>query len=306
MPSPAHETLVALLHERPDLIDLVLRALGRPGLRGALEPVDSTLRITNPLEVRPDLVFTVGKGRRWLIVEVQLAIDETKRRRWLAGAAALLDVHDAMGDVLVITHDASVAAWALAVAHVLGPLGTRFTLTPVVVQLTRAEVDALLATGRPELAVFAAWAVHDQRGRDAQNVVRAVAERIETTPDTQLRATLGRAMISMLGDPLLTVLQEMWMNPIVFPESPALKALREMLQDRARSEGETHGKTLGKTLGKAEALRTVLTARHLPTDEATRARIEACDDSAILDRWIARAATAATLDEVFALDHDAE
>ena len=298
MPSPAHETLVALLHERPDLIDLVLRALGRPGLRGALEPVDSTLRITNPLEVRPDLVFTVAKGRRWLIVEVQLAVDEVKRRRWLAGAAALLDAHDAMGDVLVFTHDASVATWALDVAHVTGPLGTRFALTPVVVQLTRAEVDTLLATGRPELAVFAAWAVHDQRGRDAQSVVRAAAERIGTTPDGELRAALARAMISMLDKPLLTVLQEMWMNPLAIPESPGFKALRDMLQARARSEGETHGK--------AEALVTVLRARQLPVDDATRARIEACTDSATLDRWIARAATAATVAEVFADVHDAE
>jgi len=44
----------------------------------------------------------------------------------------------------------------------------------------------------------------------------------------------------------------------------------------------------------------------LPVDDATRARIEACTDSATLDRRIARAATAATLDAVFALDHDAE
>jgi hypothetical protein len=302
MPGPAHETLVALLHERPDLIDLLLRALGRPGLRGPVEPVDSTLRITNPLEVRPDLVFTVSDGRRWLVVEVQLAIDEAKRRRWIAGAAALFDAHDAMGDVLVFTHDASVGAWALQVAHVVGPLGTVMTLTPVVVVLTRAEVDVLLATGRPELAVFAAWAVHDQRGRDAQSVVRVVAERIEATADVELRTTLARAMISMLGDPLLAVLQEMWMNPIVFPESPALKALREMLQARARDEGKTEGKTVGK----AEALLTVLRARHLLVDEATRARIDACADPLTLDRWIVRAVSATTLDEVFASDHDAE
>jgi hypothetical protein len=39
---------------------------------------------------------------------------------------------------------------------------------------------------------------------------------------------------------------------------------------------------------------------------AALARIEACTDSATLDRWITRAATAATVAEVFALDHDAE
>ena len=110
----------------------------------------------------------------------------------------------------------------------------------------------------------------------------------------------------MLGDPLLAVLQEMWMNPIVFPESPALKALREMLEARAEARGKTLGKTEGKALGKAEALLTFLTARQLPVDAATRARIEVCTDPLVLDRWIARAATAATLDEVFADGSDAE
>ena len=303
MPGPAHETLVALLHERPDLFTQLLRALGRPGLADDATVQDSTLRVVNPLEVRPDLVFTVGKGRGlWAIVEVQLALDEAKLRRWIVAAAALLNERGVMGDIFVLTHEASVAAWAARVAHVVGPSGTTLTLTPVVIRLTRAEVDVLLATGRPELAVFATWAVHDQRGRDAQNVVRTTAEMIGASPDSELRTALARAMISMLDKPLLTVLQEMWMNPLAIPESPGLKALRELLEAR----GKTEWKNQGKTLGKAEALLTFLTARQLPVDVATRAHIEACTDLATLDRWIARAATAATLDEVFAHDRDAE
>ena len=65
---------------------------------------------------------------------MQLARYEDKQRRWLA-AGALLDSRGVMGDVIVVTHDASVASWAEEVAFVVGPNGTRFGLVPVVVTL---------------------------------------------------------------------------------------------------------------------------------------------------------------------------
>ena len=55
----------------------------------------------------------------------------------------------------------------------------------------------------------------------------------------------------------------------------------------------------GEARGEARALLTVLSARRLPVDDAARARIEGCDDTARLNRWIIRAATATRVDEVF-------
>lgn len=99
-------------------------------------------------------------------------------------------------------------------------------------------------------------------------------------------------MISMLGDPLITVLKEMWMKPLVFPESPAARELREMLEAR------------GELRGEARALLAVLAARRLNVDENARARVQACTDASTLDRWVTRAVTAATLDDVFVADGD--
>ncbi len=56
---------------------------------------------------------------------------------------------------------------------------------------------------------------------------------------------------------------------------------------------------LGEARGRASALLAVLEARGLEVDEATRTRITTCTRLATLNRWIARAATAATLDAVF-------
>jgi hypothetical protein len=44
----------------------------------------------------------------------------------------------------------------------------------------------------------------------------------------------------------------------------------------------------------------------LRVDEASRARIEGCDDTELLNRWIERAATATSVDEVFGPSSDAE
>ena len=61
-----------------------------------------------PLEVRPDLVLVAPEERgAWVLVEVQLEKDASKQRRWLAAAATLLDTRATMGDVIVLTHDAS-------------------------------------------------------------------------------------------------------------------------------------------------------------------------------------------------------
>ncbi len=135
-----------------------------------------------------------------------------------------------------------------------------------------------------KLAVLAAWAVHDQRGPDAKNVVREALEVIEADPDPRLREAMVRAMVSSLGEPLVEVIRETLMNPSLFPESPAYTALRRDLEAR----------------GMGGALLAVLAARGIAVDDGARARIAACLDAATLDRWITRAATASSLDEVFA------
>ncbi len=64
------------------------------------------------------------------------------------------------------------------------------------------------------------------------------------------------------------------------------------------ARGRAAGRLEGEAKGKAAALVTVLAARGLAVDGATRARIDACLDGARLDRWLARALTAASAREL--------
>jgi hypothetical protein len=70
------------------------------------------------------------------------------------------------------------------------------------------------------------------------------------------------------------------------------------------AEGETAGFTRGETAGfakgKAEAVIAILAARGIPVSAEARGSIEACKVAAVLDRWIARATTAGSVEEVIA------
>jgi hypothetical protein len=66
------------------------------------------------------------------------------------------------------------------------------------------------------------------------------------------------------------------------------------------TEGKTAGFTEGETAGFAKALLAILGARGLTVSSDARARIDACKDRATLDRWILRAATAVSVEEVLA------
>jgi hypothetical protein len=82
------------------------------------------------------------------------------------------------------------------------------------------------------------------------------------------------------------------MGPHKIPTSPALQRLGEEFQAMYGQQIETRSKV--------DALRQFLAARGFVLGETQRALVEACDDVATVDRWITRAACAATLDEVFA------
>ena len=67
-----------------------------------------------------------------------------------------------------------------------------------------------------------------------------------------------------------------------------------------RAEGKAEGRAEGKAEGRGESLLNVLRLRDLPFDAATEARIRETRDSELLDRWLARALLAASVDEVLA------
>lgn len=296
MPGAAHETLVEVIRSNPACFDALLEALGHPPTPPGLTVADSAVRLVDPLEVRPDILFAKGKKRGpWRVVELQRDDDDGKQRRWLVTAAALFDQRAEMGDIFVVAHTRATARWAATVAAAVGPLGTRLSLEPVVIELTRDVAERLLATGRPELAVFATWAVHHRHGRGAIRVVERALRAVNAASSGALRDAAIRAIFNMLDGTLRQAVHKLMIDFSKIPEGPVHKYIREKFEEL----GEKRGKKLGEKRGEAEALLRVLAARGFPVSAATRKRVLACDDKHTLDRWIDRAVTATALKDVF-------
>jgi hypothetical protein len=279
-----HDTMVVLLKEHPEWLDAVLGALAGVRLPPGLTLADSAQRKTDAVEVRGDLLFVAGTTGPWFLLEVQLAIDEAKARKWPLMAALLLDERGTMGDLVVLTPHAHVAAWARTVSHTAGMLGTHLAVSPVVVLLDGDHAETFLDPARPELAFFAVWTMQDRHGPTAKAVVDRAFALVDAVASAELRALLVRAMYNVLSEPLAQTYREMLMDLQSLPESPAMRSLRESLEVR----------------GAATSLLTVLAARGFAFDEATRQRVEACTDMTTLQRWIQRAIQAPSLAEVFA------
>ena len=81
-------------------------------------------------------------------------------------------------------------------------------------------------------------------------------------------------------------------------ELDAYRKVRDEIQQVEELGEAKH--TEGKVEAKVEAILAVLGARGVPVSAEARARILACTDPATLDRWIARAAVAASAEEVLA------
>ena len=89
------------------------------------------------------------------------------------------------------------------------------------------------------------------------------------------------------------------------PEAPptddagAFQAWREELMALSFDRGEKQGFDRGKLVGQIQALLAILEARGISVDAETRGKIEACQDPAMLDRWVSRAVSITKATELF-------
>jgi hypothetical protein len=328
MPSMAHEILVDLFKNRPQLAaEILVEVLGFP-LPDYTEARITSADLTEiqPAEYRADIVVLLledGAPVRVIIVEVQLTSVPQKRWSWPAYAAVARAVHRCPVALLVVAPDPSVAAWCAEPIETGMP---GFVLCPHVLPRTAVPVvtDPEEAARRPELGVLSAMAHGDTE--QGATIASAVLPVLRGLDDDRARLYYDLVYTSM-NEAARRALETM-MKGYEYQSDFARKyvaqgraeglneglsqglnkgraeGLNEGLSqglNKGRAEGLNEGFTKGRTEEAARALLTVLQARGLAVPETLRERILAQKDPERLERWLERAAVAtsaaAILDE---------
>jgi len=221
-----------------------------------------------------------------VIVEVQLTADPDKCWAWPVYWAGLRARHRCPVILLVVVVDPPVAEWARRVVADTAP-NVQFTplilgpsAVPWITELDEAERS-------PELAVLSAL-VHGNEPGGAEVALTATAA------------------VARLDAPRVTLYHDLIQHSLSEAARATLEALMDLkgyewksdFAKKHRAEGRAEGIAEGVAKGRAEALVAFLRARGLEMTDAQRVRVLACNDLAVLDAWIARAALASSVDEV--------
>jgi hypothetical protein len=282
MPSSAHAILVELFRARPSLVTALLRHCRLRVPRGVTAEVSESTFPASIADTHADAVIvlrgTDSEPRLVVVVEVQLAVDAEKPRRWLTYQVAAEQRHACMTVVFVVAPDARVARWARK-PRAVGPRGNFAPLVlgpdevPRIADLTDVERSA-------ELAVLSLLAHRRDANRDALRVATAAL-----VADGGDRASLYFDLLhATFGQALSRAVEDLMMNG-------------EPLSEWARAHYR-QGRAEGEAAGKAESALAVLTARGLTLLPEERRTILACADLERLDRWIAAALTVRSVAEL--------
>lgn len=289
-PSLTHEGLLLLFKNRPELAPELLRdVLGVALPTYAEARIDSAdLTDAQPTEYRADLVVLLvdGKPVLGIVVEVQLELKKEDRKlyTWPVYVANLRARLECPVCVLVVTPSETVAERARAPIE----LGPGSTVTPFVVGPKAVPVvrDADAAARDPELAVLSAMA----HGKDEPDVAISIA-------------TAALAACRRLDDERAML----YFDLIGISLGDAARAAFEDLMAQGNYEFQSDffkkriaaGHAAGKADGEATAVLTVLDARGIAVSAEQKERILGCSDVALLERWLRKAVTVASADELF-------
>jgi hypothetical protein len=204
-----------------------------------------------------------------------------KRLSWPAYVTVSRAVHGCLAGLLIVAPEPAVAGWCAEPIETGVP---GFVLRPPVLRQTAVPVvtDPAEAARRPELGVLSAM-VHGE---------------------TEQGATIAAAVLPVirgLDDDRTRFYYDLVYNSLNEAARRALEAMMkgyEYQTDFAKkyvAQGRAEGHAAGHAAGEARALLTVLRARGIAVPDAVRERILAEKDPERLERWLEKAAVAASV-----------
>ncbi|WP_220499993.1 hypothetical protein [Thermomonospora cellulosilytica] len=249
----------------------------------AASTVSDTLTQHTVTEFFADLVITFraeGRPVMSVIVEVQQDPKDGKRWSWPVYLATVRKRERCPAALLVVCPSRTVAAWAAQPID----CGPGWGVTPLAVapDMVPPITDPARAARTPELAVLSALGHADDPGRE--QIFHAMLKGIDTLEPEQAALYFDYLMQKLSA----AARQEL--------EALVLTKPYEYKSDFARRM---------EARGEARGLLMVLEVRGVEVTDAARQRITGCTDPEQLDRWMRRALTVTSVEEVFAEDSPA-
>jgi hypothetical protein len=167
-----------------------------------------------------------------------------------------------------------------------------FDLAPLVIDSATIP-DPLREATSPELVVLAVLTGALDLGQDSAR--RLVLARLADLDASRL-ATYTVFVLNAASESARQALEALMTTK--FKDTFVDRLLAEG-EARGKAEGEARGKAEGEAQGEARMILRVLAARGLKVPADIRQRVLSCADTGQLEAWGDRAATAASLDQVF-------
>jgi hypothetical protein len=300
MPTLEHNAIVEMFRENPELAPHLLALLFHVDIppHASVVVVESSLDQLIPVEFRADLVIELRDANGVLVLaivlEVQRDKDPDKEYSWPVYVTVVRAKKRCPTVVLVVAPDAEVATWAAQPID----LGLGFgTLRPVVLgPASVPEVtDPVVAEQETELAVLSA--VAHGNGPNGLTVVQAALVALARL-DREHAVVYFQIIWNALREPMQRALEALVMERQAEGETK-FPPFAQRIFERGVHEGELKGELKGRLEDKRDTLLRLLARAGIRLTEDETARVTACDDPALLDRWVDNVLGAKTAADVF-------
>jgi hypothetical protein len=295
MPTFEHNALVEMFRENPELAPHFLALLFHVDVppHASVGVVEASLDQLIPVEFRADLVLELrdasGAVVLAIVLEVQRDKDPDKEYSWPVYVTVVRAKKRCPTVVLVVAPDADVATWAAQPID----LGLGFgTLRPVVLgPASVPEVtDPAVAERETELAVLSAVA-HGNKPNGLAVVQAALVALARL--DREHAAVYFQIIWNALREPMQRALEALVMERQAEGETKFPPFVQRIFE-----QGIHEGELKGRLEGKRDVLLRLLARAGITLTEDEAARVKACDDPALLDRWVDNVLGAKTASDV--------
>ncbi|WP_225835531.1 hypothetical protein [Streptomyces sp. NK08204] len=287
MVSSPHEAMHRIFQEYPDLFSGVSEVLGLgfpPPTSVTALPTDLTE--SRPLERRLDTLLrldTEDGGSFLLAIEAQGKKDPDKPASWAYYASYLLTKYRLQPMLLVVCQDRATAEWAARPVRFGPPQWTLLTLRPLVAGPHNMPVITTPTEARKDLALTTLSAITHVTHPDIGAILKSVTTVLQDTDPVLANPIIELIAQGMGKHPAAELWRKLVAVDLSFYKSPLSEELREE----------------GQTQRAAEDVLVVLEMRGIDVPDVVRERITGCGDLETLSRWLRRAVTASTAEEVF-------